>query len=47
MTEIGYKALMEDKSVVVTGILNKLITQFVGSIPRNMVIKIGMNFMRE
>lgn len=47
VAEIGYKALMKGKSVVVTGISNKLITQSVRFIPRSMVIKIGMNMMRE
>lgn len=47
VAEIGYKALMKGKSVVITGIVNKLIAQSVRFIPRSMVIKIGMNMMRE
>lgn len=47
VAEMGYKGLMKGKSVVVTGVSNKLITQSVRIIPRNMVTKIGMNMMRE
>lgn len=47
VAEIGYKALMKGKSVVITGIVNELIAQSVRFIPRSMVIKFGMNVMRE
>ena len=47
VAEIGYKALMKDKSVVITGISNKLIAQSIRFIPRSMVIKIGLNIMSE
>lgn len=45
VAEMGYKALMRGKSVVITGIANKLVAQSVRVIPRNMVVKIGMNMM--
>lgn len=47
VAEIGYKALMKGKSVIITGIFNKLIAQLVRFIPRSMVIRIGMNMMKE
>ena len=47
VAEIGYKALMKGKSVVITGISNKLVAQSIRFMPRSMVIKIGMNIMRE
>jgi hypothetical protein len=47
VAEIGYKALMKGKSVAITGVYNKLVAQSVRFIPRSMVIKIGMNMMKE
>ncbi len=47
VAEIGYKALMQRKSVVITGFSNKLIAQFVRVIPRSIVTKIGMNMMKK
>jgi short-subunit dehydrogenase len=44
---IGYKALMKGKSVVITGLSNKLLAQAVRFIPRSMVKKIGMNMMKK
>lgn len=44
---IGYNALMKKKTVVVTGIYNKLLTQSVRFIPRNIIIKIGGYMMRK
>lgn len=47
VAEIGYKALMKSKSVVVTGISNKLIAESIRFMPRSMVTKIGMNIMKK
>lgn len=47
VAEIGYKALMKGKSVVITGFSNKLVAESVRFIPRSMVTKIGMNMMKE
>lgn len=44
---IGYNALMKKKSVVVTGIYNKLLAESVRFIPRNMIIKIGGYMMQK
>lgn len=47
VAEIGYRALMKGKSVVITGLSNKLVAESVRFIPRSMVTKIGMNMMKE
>jgi len=47
VAEIGYKALMKGKSVVITGLPNKLLAQSVRFIPRSMVVKIGMDMMKK
>lgn len=44
---IGYNALMKKKSVIVTGIYNKLLVESVRFIPRNMIIKIGGYMMKK
>lgn len=44
---IGYNALMKKKSVVVTGIYNKLAAESVRFTPRNIVVKIGGYMMRK
>lgn len=47
VAEIGYKALMNNKSVVVTGMTNKIMAWLVRFIPRNVVTKLGMNMMKK
>lgn len=44
---IGYNALMKKKSVVVTGIYNKLLAESVRIIPRNIIVKIGGYMMQK
>lgn len=44
---IGYKALMKNKSVVVTGLSNKFVAESIRFIPRSMVLKLGMNLMKK
>ena len=47
VAEIGYKALMKGKSVIITGLSNKILAQSVRFIPRSMVIKMGMHIMKK
>lgn len=47
VAEIGYKALMNNKSVVITGMNNKIMAWLVRFIPRNVVTKLGMNMMKK
>jgi len=47
VAEIGYKALMNNKSVVITGMNNKFMAWLVKFIPRNVVTKLGMNMMKK
>lgn len=47
VAEMGYKALMNNKSVVITGMNNKIMAWLVRFIPRNVVTKIGMNMMKK
>lgn len=47
VAEKGYRALMDNKSIVVTGIYNKIMTEAVRFIPRNIVTKLGMNMMKK
>ncbi len=47
VAEIGYKALMKNKSVVITGLTNKLVAESVRFMPRSVVTKIGMNVMKK
>lgn len=47
VAEMGYKALMNNKSVVITGMNNKIISWIVKFIPRNVVTKLGMNMMKK
>lgn len=44
---MGYKALMNNKSIVITGINNKIMAWLVRFIPRNVVTKLGMNMMKK
>lgn len=47
VAEMGYKALMNNKSVVITGMNNKIMAWLVRFIPRNVVTKLGMNMMKK
>lgn len=47
VAEIGYKALMNNKSIVITGMNNKIMAWLVRFIPRNTVTKLGMNMMKK
>lgn len=47
VAEIGYKALINNKSLVITGMYNKIMTWIVRFIPRNVVTKLGMNMMKK
>jgi short-subunit dehydrogenase len=47
VAEIGYKALMKNKSVVIAGLSNKLIAESIRFIPRSIVTKIGMTMMKK
>ena len=47
VAEIGYKALMKNKSVVITGLTNKLVAESIRFMPRSVVTKIGMNVMKK
>ena len=47
VAKIGYKALMNGKSVVMTGLSDKFVAQSIKFIPRSMVTKIGMNMMKK
>lgn len=47
VAEIGYKALMNNKSIVITGMNNKIMAWLVRFIPRNAVTKLGMNMMKK
>lgn len=47
VAEIGYKALMKSKSVVITGIYNKILAESIRFIPRKIVTKIGMRMMKR
>lgn len=44
---IGYNALMNNKSVAITGLSNLLLVESVRLMPRNIVTKIGMNIMKK
>jgi short-subunit dehydrogenase len=47
VAEIGYKALMKGKPVVVAGMLNKIMTSSVRFSPRGLVTKIGNYIMQR
>lgn len=47
VANIGYKALMKGKPVVIAGTYNKTITEAVRLMPRRLVTKVGMNMMRK
>ncbi len=47
VAEIGYDALFKGKPVVVAGLYNKILASSVRVIPRNMIVKIGMNMMKR
>lgn len=47
VAEAGYKALVKNKSLVITGVYNKIMIKSQKFIPRNVVIKIGMNMMKK
>lgn len=47
VAEIGYKALMKNKPVVITGLYNKIMADSIRLMPRSIVTKIGMNMMKR
>ena len=47
VAEIGYRALMQGKAVVTTGISNKLMVEAVRFMPRKLVTKVGMRMMMK
>lgn len=47
VAQIGYKALMKNKPVVVVGLYNKIMASFVRFMPRSVVTKVGMNLMKK
>jgi len=47
VAEIGYKALMKDKIIVIPGFFNKMLAMSVRFTPRKVVTKIGKYFMSK
>lgn len=47
VAQIGYKALMKSKPVVVVGLYNKIMASSARFMPRSIVTKVGMNFMKK
>lgn len=47
VAKIGYKALMKNKSVVITGLYNNILAESVRFMPRNLVVKVGMGMMKK
>lgn len=47
VAEIGYKALMKNKPVVITGLYNRIMAEAIRLMPRRMVTKVGMNMMKR
>ncbi len=47
VAKIGYRALMEGETVVIPGLLNKLMAKSVGFIPRKLVTKIVRNMQED